>query len=73
MDTHARSLAKGFSWRAVGTIDTMILTYIFSGSLKVAAFVGSTEALTKIFLYWAHERVWHKIAWGRRGPLVSSP
>jgi uncharacterized membrane protein len=73
MDTHIRSVVKGLSWRMVGTLDTMLLTYIFTGNIKTAAFVGSTEAFTKIVLYWAHERVWHRISWGRRGPLTSSP
>ncbi|MEW6543610.1 MAG: DUF2061 domain-containing protein [Nitrospirota bacterium] len=73
METHIRSVLKGISWRVVGTLDTMLLTFIFSGSIKVAAFVGSTEAVTKIFLYWAHERVWQRIRWGRLVPTVSSP
>lgn len=72
-DSHWRSVIKAISWRVLGSLDTMLLTYLFSGSLKVATFVGSTEALTKIFLFWAHERVWNKIRWGRVSPLVSSP
>ena len=73
MDSHVRSMAKAVSWRILGSLDTMLLTWLFSGSVKIAAFVGSTEAITKIFLYWGHERVWHRIPWGRRGTLTSSP
>lgn len=72
-ESHIRSVVKGISWRAVGTIDTMIISFLITGSVKYAAFIGSTEALTKIFLYWAHERVWHRIRWGRVIPSVSSP
>lgn len=72
-ESHLRSIVKGISWRAVGTLDTMVLTFIFSGSLKVAALVGSTEAITKIFLFWAHERGWQRVQWGRVYPPVSSP
>ncbi|MGH7255091.1 MAG: DUF2061 domain-containing protein [Nitrospirales bacterium] len=61
------------SWRLLGTLDTMILTWFFSGSLSIAAAVGGTEALTKVFLFWAHERVWHRVKWGRHFPSVSSP
>lgn len=73
METHVRSVAKAVSWRILGSLDTMFLTWLFSGSLTIAAFVGSTEAITKIFLFWGHERLWQKISWGRRAPLVSSP
>ena len=73
MDSHVRSMAKAVSWRILGSLDTMLLTWLFSGSVKIAAFVGSTEAITKIFLYWGHERLWHRISWGRRGTLTSSP
>ena len=73
MDSHLRSMAKAVSWRILGSLDTMLLTWLFSGSVKIAAFVGSTEAITKIFLYWGHERLWHRIPWGRRRPLTSSP
>lgn len=73
METHLRSVVKGISWRAVGTLDTTILVYLFSGKLLLAASVGLTELITKIFLYWAHERVWQKVRWGRVIPGVSSP
>lgn len=73
MDSHVRSIVKGVSWRLVGTLDTMVLTYLFSGSLRIATLVGSTEAVTKVFLYWMHERAWHRIRWGRVIPSVSSP
>lgn len=72
-ESHLRSIVKGVSWRAVGTLDTMVLTFIFSGSIKVAALVGSTEAITKIFLFWAHERAWQRVRWGRVFPPLSSP
>jgi uncharacterized membrane protein len=32
-----------------------------------------TELVTKIFLFWAHERIWQKIRWGRIFPSTSSP
>ncbi len=72
-ESHMRSLVKGISWRAVGTLDTMIISYIITGNIRYAAFIGSTEAMTKVFLFWAHERVWQKIRWGRVIPSVSSP
>lgn len=63
-ETHLRSLIKGISWRVVGTIDTMVISYFVTGSVKYAAVIGSVEACTKIVLFWGHERAWHKISWG---------
>ncbi len=72
-ESHLRSVVKGLSWRAVGTMDTMIISWIITGNIKYAAFIGSTEAVTKVFLYWAHERVWQRVRWGRVIPPTSSP
>jgi adenylylsulfate kinase len=73
METHLRSVVKGISWRAVGTLDTTILVFLFSGKMLLAATVGLTELVTKVFLYWAHERVWQRIKWGRVFPPTTSP
>jgi len=56
----ARHLAKTITWRIVGTIDTMVLGWIITGSLKLGLAIGGTEVLTKIVLYFIHERVWWK-------------
>ena len=60
MVQHKRHLAKAFSWRAVGTLDTFILAWLITGSIELGALVGGTEILTKTFLYYVHERVWYK-------------
>ncbi len=64
-DSNLRSLVKGVSWRVVGTIDTFVLAYIYFGDIKIAAPIAATEVLTKIFLYYLHERIWNIIPWGR--------
>lgn len=56
-----RALHKAVSWRILGSLDTTMLTWIFSGSFKIATFVGSAEVVTKIFLYWIHEKIWERI------------
>lgn len=53
----ARSLAKTVSWRVLGSLDTLLLGYIFTGSLKAAGSIASAEVVTKIILYYFHERV----------------
>lgn len=54
----ARHLAKTITWRIVGTIDTMILGWILTGDLKLGLAIGGTEVITKMVLYFIHERVW---------------
>ena len=68
METHVRSMAKAISWRIIATFITGSLTYLFTGSLLIAVGVGSSEAASKIVLYWAHERLWERVGWGRRVP-----
>jgi uncharacterized membrane protein len=64
-DAHWRSLVKAVSWRVVGSLDTFILSLIVTRNAKHAASIASVEALTKIVLYYLHERGWRRIAWGR--------
>ncbi|MER8388509.1 DUF2061 domain-containing protein [Mesorhizobium sp. M0751] len=66
MDTHSRSFAKALSWRITGTIDTMIISLVVTGSIKLAAAIGLTEVVTKSLLYYLHERAWLKIPYGRK-------
>lgn len=61
-----RSLAKSITWRIWGTIDTTILSYFISGNINIALTIGSLEILTKILLFFAHERLWAQIKWGRK-------
>ncbi|MEQ1940311.1 DUF2061 domain-containing protein [Mesorhizobium sp. CN5-321] len=71
MDTHSRSFLKALSWRATGSIDTMIISLIITGSFKLAAAIGTTEIVTKSVLYYLHERAWLKIPYGRREQQAS--
>jgi uncharacterized membrane protein len=63
--THARSFSKGVSWRIVGTIDTIMISYFITGHWGNALTIGSFEVFSKIILYYLHERVWGKVKWGR--------
>lgn len=65
-DTNRRSLLKGFSWRLIATTTTIIIIYIFFGRLDLAVTAGALEWVSKIALYWAHERAWLNVKWGRR-------
>ncbi len=59
-----RSLAKAVSWRATGSADTFVVTWLVSGNVQIAASVGGFEVFTKIFLYFVHERLWTRVRLG---------
>ena len=60
MVSHSRHIAKAVSWRVIGSIDTMLVAWIITGSIQVGAAVGGVEIVTKTVLYYFHERVWYK-------------
>lgn len=57
-DSSAKSLLKSISWRIIGTIDTIVISYLVTGELVMAVSIGSVEVVSKILLYYLHERVW---------------
>jgi adenylylsulfate kinase len=65
METHIRSITKAVSWRIVATLTTMLLVFLFTGNLVVSTGVGLTELLSKIVIYYLHERAWNVINFGR--------
>jgi adenylylsulfate kinase len=64
-DTHARSVGKAVSWRILGTLATSIIVFIFTHRWGLSLFVGAMEFVSKIGLFWVHERVWDRLAYGR--------
>ena len=62
-DTPVRSLAKAVSWRITGTVDTFLISWLITGQALIASGIALTEIMTKVFLFWLHERVWNRIVW----------
>jgi uncharacterized membrane protein len=60
-----RSILKTISWRAIGTADTILISYFVIGDLKWALSIGGIELFTKMGLYFLHERTWNKIKFGK--------
>jgi uncharacterized membrane protein len=60
-----RSIIKALSWRVVGTLDTLVVSYILTGEIALATSIASVDFLTKLILYFFHERIWNKIKWGK--------
>ncbi|QCW98789.1 DUF2061 domain-containing protein [Aggregatimonas sangjinii] len=59
--SYKRHLAKTFTWRAVGTLDTILLSWLITGNPLTGLKIGFSEVITKLILYYVHERVWFKI------------
>ncbi len=64
MDTNKRRIAKTFTFRIIATITTMILVIVFTGNLALASVIGVLDVISKLIIYYIHERVWDKISWG---------
>jgi uncharacterized membrane protein len=62
-----RHFVKTITWRIIGTIDTMLIGWFVSGDPLIGLTIGSFEILTKMVLYFIHERVWYKINFGTKG------
>tara|TARA_A100001015_G_C14833586_1_gene649571 strand:- start:98 stop:307 length:210 start_codon:yes stop_codon:yes gene_type:complete len=62
MVSYKRHLAKTVSWRIIGTLDTIILSGIITGSWEIGLAIGGIELITKMVLYYLHERAWYKFS-----------
>ena len=62
--SRVRHMIKAISWRVVGTLDTMFVSTLISGDIKIGLSIGGTEVLTKMILYYFHERLWYRIPFG---------
>ncbi|MDX6747513.1 DUF2061 domain-containing protein [Polaribacter sp. PL03] len=60
-----RSVIKALSWRLIGTLDTLAVSYFVTGEIGLATSIASVDFLTKLILYFFHERIWNKIKWGK--------
>ena len=57
-NSRLRHIAKAITWRIVGTIDTVLLSWLITGSGITGLKIGVAEVVTKMVLYYFHERAW---------------
>ena len=62
MVNYKRHIAKTISWRIIGTLDTIILSWMITGNWKFGITIGGVEIITKMILYFLHERAWYKFS-----------
>ncbi len=63
-DSQKRHLMKTVTWRVIGTLDTMLISWIISGNPLTGFKIGIAEVITKMILYYLHERTWYRINFG---------
>jgi len=54
------SLVKTISWRIIATTDTLLIAWLLTGSFVIGSSIASLEVLTKMVLYYLHEKAWIK-------------
>jgi uncharacterized membrane protein len=64
-DIHARTLAKAVTWKLLATILAFSTTYYYTGSAEIAGRMVGTTFFLGLLAYYAHERVWNAVHWGR--------
>tara|TARA_B100000787_G_scaffold153605_1_gene127919 strand:- start:3 stop:209 length:207 start_codon:yes stop_codon:yes gene_type:complete len=64
-DLKKRTLAKTMTWRVTASLTTFLIAWILTGDLLIGVSIGSIEAITKIILYYYHERIWNNINWAK--------
>jgi len=70
--SHKRHIAKTITWRMVGTLDTILLSWFITGNALTGVKIGLAEVLTKMVLYYLHERAWFKINLSKKGIVRES-
>ena len=66
MSLPQRSAAKAITWRVLATFDTFVISWLITGRIEWATAIAGVEVLTKVFLYYFHERVWTRLKWGKK-------
>ena len=66
-ERRTRSIIKTLTWRITASLDTFLISWIITGSYILGGSIAGVEILTKMFLYYFHERIWNKLNWGKNG------
>ena len=64
LDSNKRHLIKTFTWRGVGTLDTIFFGWLITGNPLTGLKIGGIETASKMLLYFGHEKLWYKINFG---------
>jgi len=68
VESHYRSIVKAITWRVGGTLVTFVVAWIITGSLSIATGIGLIDTVIKIGAFYAHERLWNRLKFGKQKP-----
>ena len=60
-----RTIGKVLSWRVLLTVMNFVYTFAVTGDWRAGLAVAGIAAVINTFLYWAHERIWNQVSWGK--------
>lgn len=66
--SYKRHVMKTITWRLLGTIDTIVISWLIVGDPFIGLTIGLVEIITKMVLYFLHERLWYKSSFGVKKP-----
>ena len=66
MESRKRSIVKTIIWRFIATTVTILVAYAFVGEWTPSISLGIAANGIKTFLYYAHERAWDRVEFGRK-------
>jgi uncharacterized membrane protein len=70
-ESHGRSISKAVCWRILASLDTFAITLLVTRSFMWAGSIASIESISKVVLYYLHERAWSKLRWDDESPSYS--
>jgi sulfate adenylyltransferase large subunit len=65
-ESRLRSAAKALTWRLIASVTAFAIALILTGSIGLAGSVALVDIVGRTILYYVHERMWSKVAWGNR-------
>jgi uncharacterized membrane protein len=66
IESHFRSIVKAASYRVIGSMVTFLVAWILTRKFELAAQIGLLDTILKIGAFYAHERLWNNISFGRK-------
>ena len=72
-DSWVRSWTKSFTWRVLGIVILILLSYCITGSWVEASLITFVFHAIRVVLYVLHERAWELTAWGRVQTQANDP
>ena len=80
-ETRRRSVTKSLLWRLIGIVWTWVGAYLiilwtperFQKAVWISTFIVVYHHSTRMVMYYAYERFWSRVRWGRTGPGAEIP